>query len=902
MEATDNNKDDDSVNLALSNINFVQGGTTRTATSTIQQTNQNDTTDNFSVSSGDPNSPSTAADNNTATNQIRLFQDSDTNNNDTPPAPVLVVATNTIVATTARSASTQSKKRKKIDQQMKCRRGVRVKVTRANLFHILPLSNEEQRKCCEGFGNNRYLYGKIVSGSGKQGYKINFDDFPVGNNEVTLFRKHLKVVMPNEEEVEYDHPPQPGTPTVIASPPAANTRNTKRCTDSFATLDNDVLKSIRQYVHQWGTNPDEVITWEILADNEHVTECPLKVPNGLDIKKTININEEEDNLNEIFFEHFFPSLVGHAKIIDKFHSDTKSPYHLTVRNDNVTFHDDDAEDCDWKVKVCYSILIAGSSELHKGVENLWKKGRGRGRSMYPDFGRYMPVNYFKAFVNAAPYCWSDPKHWFTAKRDKPWEIFLPLLQEMNKMRAQLFDVNLLMMDESMSGWRPKTSKLGGLPNYTYEPRKPVPLGTMFRNSVECISGCLIYQDVVQLPEVQHRKDFYELPSSLPGNQEIKSHTAEVLRQVEGSGLKQGGWVGGDAWFGSVMTCVEVWKRFGVYSTFIIKNNSNMFPMQQMFAVLKARYGNKPAGHWVVFQTEISGLKLFALAYAWSQRSVAYMVSSCGKTTSHELKYLTHFEDEFGNVQFKEIERPSVAHFLFEYLPLIDEHNKQRQSILNLERCWLTKDPWFRLLTTVLGMSVVDCHRWHRHIRYMKRQGEGLQISLRHAQQFAEDGKEELSIREFSDILTAMLENATRRRVASRNSVAVSNDRSELERILNKEGSQTRKPTPRQIETGRIFGSAITQNCYICRKYLKADGQVDYRETSWRCTTCMMPLCKNDEHITNGNRIESCLSEHLTSDDIDVGCFLCTTAYRPGKAFPKDKQINLCPRRSQRVSR
>jgi hypothetical protein len=89
-------------------------------------------------------------------------------------------------------------------------------------------------------------------------------------------------------------------------------------------------------------------------------------------------------------------------------------------------------------------------------------------------------------------------------QDKPWDIFSPLQQQINKLRKSVFNVNMLMMDESMSGWRPKTSKLGGLPNCTYEPRKPVPLGTMFRNSVECITGCLQYQVVVQLPEIQHK--------------------------------------------------------------------------------------------------------------------------------------------------------------------------------------------------------------------------------------------------------------------------------------------------------------------------------------------------------------------------------------------------------------
>ncbi len=52
---------------------------------------------------------------------------------------------------------------------------------------------------------------------------------------------------------------------------------------------------------------------------------------------------------------------------------------------------------------------------------------------------------------------------------------------------------LLLIDGSMSGWRPKTKKLGGLPNYTFESCKPVPLGTIFCNAVECISGLLLYK-------------------------------------------------------------------------------------------------------------------------------------------------------------------------------------------------------------------------------------------------------------------------------------------------------------------------------------------------------------------------------------------------------------------------
>jgi hypothetical protein len=84
----------------------------------------------------------------------------------------------------------------------------------------------------------------------------------------------------------------------------------------------------------------------------------------------------------------------------------------------------------------------------------------------------------------------------------PWDVFLPCLADFNAKQQRLIKTVLMVVDESMSGWQPQTTKFGGLPNYTYEPQKPVHLGTMFCNGVECISGVLVVQDVVQNPEMQ----------------------------------------------------------------------------------------------------------------------------------------------------------------------------------------------------------------------------------------------------------------------------------------------------------------------------------------------------------------------------------------------------------------
>jgi hypothetical protein len=99
---------------------------------------------------------------------------------------------------------------------------------------------------------------------------------------------------------------------------------------------------------------------------------------------------------------------------------------------------------------------------------------------------------------------------------------------------------MLILDASMSGWRPKTTMTGGLPKLTWEPRKPVPLGTIFRNGVEASTGILVYQSVVQQTEVMNQLLYYAERSSLPNGVEIGAHTAEVLRQVEGADVVDGG--------------------------------------------------------------------------------------------------------------------------------------------------------------------------------------------------------------------------------------------------------------------------------------------------------------------------------------------------------------------------
>ena len=322
-------------------------------------------------------------------------------------------------------------------------------------------------------------------------------------------------------------------------------------------------------------------------------------------------------------------------------------------------------------------------------------------------------------------------------------------------------------------------------------------------------------------------------------------------------------------------------------------------MAVLHRVLEARHGSRPAGHWVVMKTKIAGVALFAIAYAWSQRGISYFISTCGSTDVHDEKYISNYKDDFGNVTFKEINRPKILHFLYEFLPIIDEHNKQRQSVLCLEKKWATKDCWFRLLTTMVGFCIVDMHRWYRNVKARDGGGEVVKRRSRNSTLNEYSNFEfeyEVQIRKFSDILCGSLEDVTRKQLAQRKTMTISTPNDErnnigLERIRSADGSTTRPPTKKQEEQGRRVGTAVNGNCFICRKYLTKNGTVNYQQTCFCCVICKMPLCKESRKDVTIGRIFYCLEEHKCSDEPHLLC----GNYTCGKIFPEDEQINLYQR-------
>ena len=78
----------------------------------------------------------------------------------------------------------------------------------------------------------------------------------------------------------------------------------------------------------------------------------------------------------------------------------------------------------------------------------------------------------------------------------PWWAFSSAVDDFNQIRNNIITSSCTkVLDETMSAWRPRTSKNGGLPNISYIERKPEPLGTEFKTSCCPVTGVMTRMEI-----------------------------------------------------------------------------------------------------------------------------------------------------------------------------------------------------------------------------------------------------------------------------------------------------------------------------------------------------------------------------------------------------------------------
>jgi hypothetical protein len=80
-----------------------------------------------------------------------------------------------------------------------------------------------------------------------------------------------------------------------------------------------------------------------------------------------------------------------------------------VKKDNIKLYRQDAHNPDALLKICLTLMVTAGLEVHKGIAGLWQGGNSLGMKEYPNYGQYIPKEYFKAFLHGFPYLWAE-KH------------------------------------------------------------------------------------------------------------------------------------------------------------------------------------------------------------------------------------------------------------------------------------------------------------------------------------------------------------------------------------------------------------------------------------------------------------------------------------------------------------
>ena len=114
--------------------------------------------------------------------------------------------------------------------------------------------------------------------------------------------------------------------------------------------------------------------------------------------------------------------------------------------------------------------------------NLWSMGDADDDHFFTrvvpsaHFEKFMKLYRFKQFRKFVPTMFEDE----ALKETDEWWKFQPAVDEFNWIRQnRVLFAFWMIVDETMSAWRPRTSPTGDLPNVTYIFRKPEPLGTFF---------------------------------------------------------------------------------------------------------------------------------------------------------------------------------------------------------------------------------------------------------------------------------------------------------------------------------------------------------------------------------------------------------------------------------------
>ena len=243
-------------------------------------------------------------------------------------------------------------KKKQPNIKLRCR----VKAKRKRIARLVEPKSTAGEIIKQFHRDDRNFSGTVVGKVGKN-WRIKFDDLPHDHEGVVLHRDAFTTLEKDEDVPEYDR--MTAEDQRIAEECATTDKkinHKKDSTDKFLAMTDEELKTVKYYEMKYGDKDSDVVSWQVLADDEAIAEDAMNKEGDATPPMKVDIPWSPDttkvDYNKIFFEHFFPSLKGKAKVIDKFLNHRECPMYSTKEHDNIKFDREGEDDPDVLVSYC----------------------------------------------------------------------------------------------------------------------------------------------------------------------------------------------------------------------------------------------------------------------------------------------------------------------------------------------------------------------------------------------------------------------------------------------------------------------------------------------------------------------------------------------------------------------
>jgi hypothetical protein len=423
-----------------------------------------------------------------------------------------------------------------------------------------------------------------------------------------------------------------------------------------------------------------------------------------------------------------------------------------------------------------------------------------------------------------------------------WLLVDQFVKNFNEYREKTFiPSDVICVDESISRWYGQGGEWinHGLPMYVAIDRKPEN-GCEIQDASCGRSGIMIQLKIVKTATEQQNLEV--------DHDERILHGTKIIKELVKPWSYTDRMVCADSYFASV-GAADALKLLKFRFIGVVKTATRHFPMSYLNTLVLNDRGDRQG----VVRRDING-QPDLMAFVWMDRDRRYFICS-GGSLAEGAPYVRHRwrqVDQELNAEPERVElvvtQPKAAEIYYSVCGKVDQHNRDRQDTLCIERKLKTNDWSLRVNMTIFGMLVVDSWRMYSLLTY------GSNVSDNNAE----------SQKDFYGHLAAELIDNTYDQVGgtgARRSFGMDDTAEGSPAVCHRTGgpragvSAHLTPTKRRIKDkeGCLTPNSFQGRCRVCKK-----------KTTYQCSVCKDDPDIHDEGwICHTKKGQMCFPTHIT---------------------------------------